>query len=50
MCKHVTYIKDTRNVYRILIGKPEGKREFLRFLNRQEDIAKINAEKCGIWL
>jgi hypothetical protein len=36
---------EKRNAYRILVGKPEGKRELVRLRRRWVDNIKINLER-----
>jgi hypothetical protein len=36
-----------RGVYRVLVGKPEGKRPFERPRSRREDNIKINVQEVG---
>jgi hypothetical protein len=39
-----------RNVYRILVGKPEGQRSFGRCRYRREDNIKMDVEELGsVW-
>jgi hypothetical protein len=40
-----------RNVYRVLVGKPEGKRPLGRPRRRWEDGIKMDLGKigCGVW-
>ena len=45
---HVAHVGERRGVYRILVGKPEGKRPFGRPRCRWEDIKMDNQEAgCG---
>jgi hypothetical protein len=37
---HVTFTGERRGVYRVLVGKPEGKRQLRRFRHRWEDNIK----------
>jgi hypothetical protein len=34
---HVACIREKRGVYRVLVGKPEGKKPFARYRHRWED-------------
>jgi hypothetical protein len=43
--EHVVHIWDRRDVYRILVGKPEGKRPIGRPRRRVEDSIKFNFKK-----
>jgi hypothetical protein len=36
-----------RGVYRVLVGKPEGKRPLGRPMRRWEDIIKLNLQEVG---
>jgi hypothetical protein len=36
-------------IYRVLVGKPEGKRPLGRASRKWEDIIKIDLQKVGIW-
>jgi len=42
---------ERRGVYRILVGKPEGKRSLVRLRNRCEDNIKMDLQEvgCRIW-
>jgi len=42
---------DRRNVYRVLVGKPEGKRSLGRPRSRWEDNIKMDLQEvvCGVW-
>jgi hypothetical protein len=42
---HVACICEQRDVYRVLVGKPEGKRPFGRSRHRWEDNIKINLQE-----
>jgi hypothetical protein len=44
---HVTHMGEERNVYRVLIGKPEGKRPLGRPRRRWEDGIRIDLRKVG---
>jgi len=46
---HVARIGEGRDVYRVLVGKPEGKRPLGRPRRRWEDNIKINLQEveCG---
>ena len=43
---HVTHMEERRGIYRVLVGKPEGKRPLGRPRHRWEDI-KLNLQKVG---
>jgi hypothetical protein len=38
---------ERRGVYRVLVGKPEGKRQHGRPRHRQEDNIKLNLQEVG---
>jgi hypothetical protein len=42
---------EVRGVYRVLVGKPEGKRPQVRPRRRWEDNIKIDLQEvgCGVW-
>jgi hypothetical protein len=44
---HVTRIGEKRNTYRLLVGKPEGKRPLGRPRPRWEDIIKMDLGEVG---
>jgi len=46
---HVAHMKDRRNIYRVLVGKPEGKRPLGRPRHRWEDNIKMDLQEleCG---
>jgi hypothetical protein len=44
---HVTRMKEGRNVYRVLVGKPEGKRPSERLRRRWEDGIKVDLREIG---
>jgi hypothetical protein len=48
---HVTRVREMRNVYRILVGKAEGKIPLGRTRLRWEDNNRINLEEIGwkVW-
>jgi hypothetical protein len=48
---HVACMRDRRGVYRVLVGKPEGKRPLGRPRCRWEDNSKMDLEEvgCGAW-
>jgi hypothetical protein len=39
---------DRRDLYNVLVGKPEGKRTFLRPRRKWEDNIKINFQEVGL--
>jgi hypothetical protein len=39
---------DGRNVYRVLVGRPEGKRPLGRYRSRREDTVKLDLREIGI--
>jgi hypothetical protein len=46
---HVECMGNRRGVYRVLVGKPEGKRPFGRPRVRWEDNIKMNLQEVGEW-
>ena len=44
---HVAYMGMSRGVYRVLVGKPEGKRPFGRTRDRWEDNIKLDLQEVG---
>jgi hypothetical protein len=44
---HVARIRETRNAYRILVGKPEGKRSLGRPRRRWADNIQMGLEEIG---
>jgi len=45
--KHIARMGERRGVYRILVGKPEGKKSFERPRRRWEDNIKIDLQAVG---
>jgi hypothetical protein len=48
---NVARMGETRGVYRVLVGKPEGKRSLGRPRRRREDNIKMDTQKwnVGLW-
>ena len=44
---HVAYMGERRRVYRVLVGKPEGKRPLGRPRRRWEDGIKVDLQEVG---
>jgi hypothetical protein len=44
--RHIASIRDRRGAYRVLVGKPEGKRPLGKPRHRQEDIT-LDCQKVG---
>jgi hypothetical protein len=44
---HVARMGEERNVYKVLVGKPEGKRPLERPRHRREDGIKMNLRETG---
>ena len=44
---HVTRMRERRGVYRVLVGKPEGKRQLGRPRRRWEDNIKMDLQEGG---
>jgi len=42
---HVACLGETRDVYRVLVGKPEGKRSLVRPRHRWEDNIKMDLQE-----
>jgi hypothetical protein len=40
---------ERRGVYRVLVGKPEGKRPLGRFRHRQKDNIKMGSSESRMW-
>ena len=45
----VARIRERRGVYRVLVGKPEGKRSLGRPSRKWEDNIKIGLQEVGMW-
>jgi hypothetical protein len=45
--EHEAHIGDRRGAYRVLVGKPEGKRALGRPRHRWEDIIKMDLQEVG---
>ena len=45
--EHVARMKQSRNAYRVLVGKPEGKRPLGTPRHRWEDNIKMNLREVG---
>jgi hypothetical protein len=46
---HVAHMGEERNVCRILVGKPKGKRPLERTRCRWEDVIKMDLREIGCW-
>ena len=46
---HVVQMTEGRGVYRVLVGKPEGKRSLGRLRHRWEDNIKMDFQEVGYW-
>jgi hypothetical protein len=46
---HMARMREGRNVYRVLVGKPKGKRQFERPRRRWEDGIKMDLRDIGWW-
>ena len=44
---HVARVGERRSAYRVLVGKPEGKRPFGRLRHRWEDNIKMDIQEVG---
>jgi hypothetical protein len=45
---HVAHMEDGRGVYRVLVGRPEGKRPLEKPKRRWEDNTKLDLREIGI--
>jgi hypothetical protein len=46
--RHVECMEEERDVYRVLVGRPEGKRPLGRPKRRWEDNIKLDLKEIGI--
>jgi hypothetical protein len=46
---NVAHMGEGRNVCRVLVGKPKGKRPLGRQRHRQEDGIRMDLRKIGLW-
>ena len=46
---HVARMGERRGVYRVLVGKPEGKRPLGRPRRRWEENIKMDRQEVGLW-
>ena len=48
---HIVRIGERRGIYKVLLGKPEGKRPLRRPKHRWEDSIKMDLQEvgCGVW-
>jgi len=46
---HVASMGERRGVYRVLVGKPKGKRPLGRTRRRWEDNIKMDLQEVGCW-
>jgi hypothetical protein len=44
---HVSHMRESRGMYRVLVGKPEGKTPLGRYRHRWEDNIKMDLQKVG---
>jgi hypothetical protein len=47
--KHIAHMGERRGVYRVLVGKPEGKRSLWRPRHNWEDNIKMDLQDVGCW-
>jgi hypothetical protein len=47
---HVARMGEGRGVYRVLVGKPEGKRPLGRPRRRWEDDIRMDLQESGMWV
>jgi len=45
--RHVAYMGEVRNAYKILVGSPEGKRTLEKCRHRWEDNIRVNLRNIG---
>jgi hypothetical protein len=45
--RHVTRMGEERQVYKVLVGKPEGKRPLRRPRNRWDDVIRMDLREIG---
>jgi len=48
--EHVARMEERRGVYRVLVGKYEGKRPLGRPRHRWEDNIKMDLQEVGVWI
>ena len=46
---HVARMGERRGIYRVLLGKPEGKRQLGKARRRLEDNIKMDLQEVGVW-
>ena len=46
---HVAHMGEGRGVYRVLVGKPDGKRPLGRPRRRWEDNIRMDLQEVGVW-
>jgi len=46
---HVAHMGERRYVYKVLVGKPEGRRPLGRPRRRWEDYIKMDVQEVGAW-
>jgi hypothetical protein len=46
---HVARMGEKRGVYRVLVGKPEGKKPLARHRRRWKDNIKMDIQDVGVW-
>jgi hypothetical protein len=46
---HVARVGEGRDVYRVLVGKPERKRPLVRLKSKWEDNIKMEFQAMGVW-
>jgi len=49
MAGHVAHIREMTNVYKILVGKPEGKRPVRKLRHKLEDNTKTGSFTNSAW-
>jgi len=49
MVGHVVCTGKKKNVYKILVSKPEGKKPLVNLRHRWEDIIRMDLREIGLW-
>ena len=46
---HAAHMGERRGIYKVVVGKPEGKRQLWRSRHRWEDNIKMDIQEVGVW-
>ena len=46
---HAAHMGERRGIYKVVVGKPEGKRQLWRPRHRWEDNIKMDVQEVGVW-